>query len=166
MDDRIYLDNSATTRIDDDIIKEITNFIQYNYGNPSSIYKEARTAKNSIDIARTSVANLIGANEDEIYFTSGGTESNNWAIKGIVSKNKTKGKHIITSKIEHHAILNVCEYLEENGYEVTYLDVDECGFVKKEELEKHIRKDTVLVSIMLANNEIGTIQPLMPVHCI
>ena len=160
MDDRIYLDNSATTRVDDDILAEIANFIQDNYANPSSIYKEARTVKNKIDIARKSVANLIGAREDEIYFTSGGTESNNWAIKGIVSKNQSKGGHIITSKIEHHAILNVCEYLKDNGYEITYLDVDEYGFVKKEELEKHIRNDTVLVSIMLANNEIGTIQPI------
>lgn len=160
MDSRIYLDNSATTRVDDDILAEITSFIQDNYGNPSSIYKEARTVKNKIDISRKSIANLIGAKEDEIYFTSGGTESNNWAIKGIVSKNKSKGRHIITSKIEHHAVLNVCEYLEDDGYEITYLDVDEYGFVKKEELEKHIRKDTVLVSIMLANNEIGTIQPI------
>lgn len=160
MDSRIYLDNSATTRVDDDILAEITSFIQDNYGNPSSIYKEARTVKNKIDISKKSIANLIGAKEDEIYFTSGGTESNNWAIKGIVSKNKSKGRHIITSKIEHHAVLNVCEYLEDYGYEITYLDVDEYGFVKKEELEKHIRKDTVLVSIMLANNEIGTIQPI------
>ena len=154
---RIYLDNAATTKVDDDILNEITKYFNIEYANPSSIYKESRTVQNAIDKARSSVAKLINANSDEIYFTSGGTESDNWAIQCVKNKNK---KHIITSKIEHHAILNTCKYMQESGHNVTYLDVDKNGFINPQTLEENITKNTSIVSIMTANNEIGTIQPI------
>ncbi|MGP1488726.1 MAG: cysteine desulfurase family protein [Peptoanaerobacter stomatis] len=154
---RIYLDNAATTKVDDDILNEITKYFNIEYANPSSIYKESRTVQNAIDKARSSVAKLINANSDEIYFTSGGTESDNWAIQCVKNENK---KHIITSKIEHHAILNTCKYMQESGHNVKYLDVDKNGFINPQTLEENITKNTSIVSIMTANNEIGTIQPI------
>ncbi|EHL13027.1 hypothetical protein HMPREF9629_00327 [Peptoanaerobacter stomatis] len=155
---RIYLDNAATTRVDDDILNEITKYFNVEYANPSSIYKESRTVQNAIYKARSSIAKLINASDDEIYFTSGGTESDNWAIQCVKNENK---KHIITSKIEHHAILNTCKYMKASGLNITYLDVDKSGFINPQTLEENITKDnTSIVSIMTANNEIGTIQPI------
>jgi len=135
-------------------------FFTENYGNASAIYSVGAKAKEALTNARTKVAELIGANTDEIYFTAGGSEADNWALKATAELLKDKGKHIITSKIEHHAILHTCEYLEKNGFEVTYLDVDSDGIVSPEAVEKAIRPDTILVSIMFANNEIGTIEPI------
>lgn len=160
MNEIIYLDNAATTQLDKSVFEEMQPyFIEY-YGNPSSVYSIASESKKAVDKARERVAKTIGALDREIYFTNGGTESDNWAIKGIAEAYADKGKHIITSKIEHHAVLHTCEYLEKQGYEITYLNVDEDGLISLEELEKSIRKDTILVSIMFANNEIGTIQPI------
>lgn len=160
MNEIIYLDNAATTQLDKSVFEEMQPyFIEY-YGNPSSVYSIASDSKKAVDKARERVAKTIGALDREIYFTNGGTESDNWAIKGIAEAYADKGKHIITSKIEHHAVLHTCEYLEKQGYEITYLNVDEDGLISLEELEKSIRKDTILVSIMFANNEIGTIQPI------
>jgi cysteine desulfurase len=156
----IYLDNAATTQLDQAVFDEMKPyFIEY-YGNPSSVYSIASDTKKAINIARDRVAQSIGADTSEIYFTNGGTESDNWAIKGIAESYGNKGKHIITTKIEHHAILHTCDYLEKQGYEITYLNVDENGLINIEELEKSIRNDTILISIMFANNEIGTIEPI------
>lgn len=157
---RIYLDHAATTAVRKEVLDTMLPCFSQNYGNPSSIYEIAREAKSLIDNARKQVATAIGAEEKEIYFTAGGSESDNWAIKGIAESYKDKGKHIITSSIEHHAVLHTCQYLEKNGYEVTYLPVDEDGKIKIEDLEKAIRPDTILISIMFANNEIGTLQPI------
>ncbi|PXV96012.1 cysteine desulfurase [Lachnotalea glycerini] len=156
----IYLDNAATTQLDENVFEEMKPYFVEHYGNPSSVYSIASESKKAIDIARERVANSIGAEVSEIYFTNGGTESDNWAIKGIAENYVNKGKHIITTKIEHHAVLHTCEYLEKQGYEITYLNVDEDGLVNIEELEKSIRPDTILISIMFANNEIGTIEPI------
>ncbi|MFA9375198.1 MAG: cysteine desulfurase NifS [Lachnotalea sp.] len=156
----IYLDNAATTQLDEAVFNEMKPYFIEHYGNPSSVYSIASDTKKAIDFARERVAQSIGANNSEIYFTNGGTESDNWAIKGIAESYENKGKHIITTKIEHHAILHTCEYLEKRGYEITYLDVDEFGFINIEDLEKSIRSDTILISIMFANNEIGTIEPI------
>lgn len=160
MNEIIYLDNAATTQLDEAVFKEMQPYFVEFYGNPSSVYSIASESKKAINLARERIANTIGALDREIYFTNGGTESDNWAIKGIAECYADKGKHIITSKIEHHAVLHTCEYLEKKGYEVTYLNVDENGFIDLEELEKSIRNDTILISIMFANNEIGTIQPI------
>lgn len=157
---RIYLDHAATTAVRKEVLDTMLPCFSQNYGNPSSIYEIAREAKSLIDNARKQVATAIGAEEKEIYFTAGGSESDNWAIKGIAESYKDKGKHIITSSIEHHAVLHTCQYLEKNGYEVTYLPVDEDGKIRIEDLEKAIRPDTILISIMFANNEIGTLQPI------
>jgi cysteine desulfurase len=160
MNEIIYLDNAATTQLDKEVFEEMQPyFIEY-YGNPSSVYSIASESKKAVNKARERVAKTIGALDREIYFTNGGTESDNWAIKGIAEAYADKGKHIITSKIEHHAVLHTCEYLEKQGYEITYLNVDEDGLISLEELEKSIRKDTILISIMFANNEIGTIEPI------
>ncbi len=160
MDKLIYLDNAATTSLKPEVLKEMMPYLEENYANPSSIYGFAQKAKKAMEDARTAIAGLIGAKPKEIYFTSGGSEGDNWALQGAVQQLKDKGKHIITSKIEHHAILHTCEFLEKSGYEVTYLDVDENGFVTPEQVEAAIRPDTVLISIMFANNEIGTIEPI------
>ena len=159
-DKTIYMDNSATTPTRKEVVEEMIPYMTENFGNPSSIYELGKTSKHAIDKARKKVADVIGAEENEIYFTSGGTESDNWAIKGIAFANKNKGKHIITSSIEHHAVLHTCLWLEGQGFEVTYLPVDKYGMVSPEELKNAIRTDTILISIMLANNEIGTIQPV------
>ena len=160
MGKEIYLDNAATTRVRPEVAKVMIEHLEEAYGNPSSIYKIARENKKIVDENREKVAKAINAEVSEIYFTGGGSESNNWALKGIVESYKNKGKHIITTNVEHHAVLHVCEYLETIGYEVTYLEVDEKGNISLEDLKNAIRKDTVLISIMFANNEIGTINPV------
>ena len=155
-----YFDNSATTRIKEEVLTEMFPYLSREYGNPSSLYSIGRKAKRAIEEARKRVASLINCKPEEIYFTSCGSESDNSALKGIAYANKNKGKHIITSKIEHPAILHSCQNLENKGFEVTYLDVDKDGFVNLETLENSIRPDTILISIMFANNEIGTIEPI------
>ena len=154
----VYLDHAATTPVDERVLNKMLPFFSLCYGNPSSMYEIGRNNKRVIEEARNKIAREINAKSKEIYFTSCGTESDNLAIKGVVYANQKNGKHIITSKIEHPAILNACKSLEKQGYEVTYLNVDNKGFVKLEELENCIREDTILISIMSANNEIGTIQ--------
>lgn len=156
----IYLDNAATTQVYPEVFDAMKPYFTEYYGNPSAIYTFAGEAKKAVAKAREIIANGIHAKEEEIYFTAGGSESDNWALKATAEFYQNKGKHIITTKIEHHAILHTCEYLEKNGYEVTYVDVDENGRVKLDELEAAIRPDTILISVMAANNEIGTIQPL------
>ncbi len=156
----IYLDHAATTATDPQVIDAMLPYFHENYGNPSSIYSISRTTRNAIENARGILANALGADPKEIVFTSGGSESDNFAIKGIAQALKDKGNHIITSQIEHHAVIYTCKYLEKNGYDVTYLPVDNNGIVKLDELEKAIRPDTILITIMHANNEIGAIQPI------
>lgn len=156
----IYLDNAATTKMDDTVFEEMIPYLKDNYGNPSSAYKIGRDNKEIIENARKEVAEILNANPSEIYFTSGGSEADNMALKGIALGNIDKGKHIITSKIEHPAVLDTCKELEREGFEISYIGVDEKGIVDLTELEDKIRKDTILISIMLANNEIGTIQPI------
>lgn len=156
----IYLDNAATTAARSEVVAAMLPYFSEKFGNPSSIYQFAAENKDVIDDARKVIADTLGAKPDEIYFTAGGSESDNWALISTAQAYRNKGNHIITSKIEHHAILHTCEYLETQGYEVTYLDVDENGFVKPEELEEAIREETILISIMYANNEIGTIEPI------
>ncbi len=156
----IYLDNAATTQVSEEVLNEMLPFFRQTYSNPSAIYSFAGEGKKAVDLARERTAELIGAKVEEIYFTGGGSESDNWALKAAAEAYSSKGKHIITGKIEHHAILHTCEYLEKQGYEVTYLDVDEDGKISLEELKAAIRPDTILVSVMMANNEIGTIEPI------
>ena len=156
----VYMDNAATTFVDKRVFEAMTPYLTYNGFNPSSIYDGAQDVHANLDKAREVIAHTLNASEKEIYFTSCGTESDNWAIKGVAYANKDKGKHIITSKIEHHAVLHSMNALEKMGYEVTYLGVDENGLVSLKELEEAIRPDTILVSIMYANNEIGTIEPI------
>lgn len=156
----IYLDNAATTRVLPEVFDAMKPYFTEYYGNPSAIYTFAGTAGNGVAHAREAIASVIGAKPEEIYFTAGGSESDNWAIKATAEAYATKGKHIITSKIEHHAVLHTTQWLEKQGYEVTYLDVDEYGVVDLEQLKAAIRPDTILISIMAANNEIGTIEPL------
>jgi len=160
MEKIIYLDNGATTKVDDRVLKKMIPYFRINYGNPSSMYFLGRSNKRAIEEARQTVASCIGANSKEIYFTSCGSESDNLALKGIAYANKHRGRHIITSKIEHPAILNTCKTLERQGFNITYLNVDKNGFINLEELENLIRVDTILISIMYANNEIGTIEPI------
>lgn len=158
-----YFDNSATTRIKEEVLTEMFPFLSREYGNPSSLYSIGRKSKRAIEEARKRVASLINCNSEEIYFTSCGSESDNTALKGIAYANQNKGKHIITSKIEHPAILHSCQNLEKKGFEVTYLDVDKDGFVNLQTLENSIRQDTILISVMFANNEIGTIEPIQEI---
>lgn len=162
----IYLDNAATTQVYPEVLEAMTPFFTEYYGNPSSIYTFAGKASEAVNKARGILAQGINARADEIYFTGGGSESDNWALKATAEAYQDKGKHIITTKIEHHAILHTCEYLEKKGFEVTYLDVDEYGMVKLDELKKAIRPDTILISVMMANNEIGTIQPIAEIGAI
>lgn len=156
----IYLDNAATTQMAKAVEKAMKPYLRENFGNASTIYNYGEEARAAIEKARRTIAESLDAKPTEIYFTSGGSESDNWAIKGIAGVCKQKGRHIITSKIEHHAVLNSCEYLERLGYEVTYLDVDENGMVLPEEVIRAIRPDTTLITIMFGNNEIGTIEPI------
>lgn len=160
MEKLIYLDNAATTQVYPEVFEEMKPYFTEYYGNPSSVYQFAQESKNKVERAREEIAEMLNAKPEEIYFTGGGSESDNWALVATAETYAKKGKHIITSKIEHHAILHTCEYLESRGYEVTYLDVDENGLIDLEQLEKSIREDTILISIMSANNEIGTIQPI------
>ena len=157
---KIYLDNAATTRMYPEVLESMMPYLTENYANPSSIYSFAGEANKAVNKARKTLAGVINAKPEEIYFTGGGSESDNCAIKAVAEAYEKKGKHIITTKIEHHAILHTCEYLEKKGCEVTYLNVDENGSVILEELEAAIRPDTILISVMMANNEIGTIQPI------
>ncbi len=156
----IYMDNAATTQVKEAVLQSMLPFFREIYGNPSADHAFAREAKEAVEKARVKNASLIGAKTDEIFFTSGVSESDNWALKAVAEANESKGKHIITSKIEHHAILHTCEYLKKKGYDITYLDVDEDGKIRLDELEKSIRNDTILISVMAANNEIGTIEPI------
>lgn len=160
MDKLIYLDHAATTKVDPRVLQEMLPYFTENFGNPSAFYSIAREAKNVVEESREVIAKAINADPAEIYFTAGGTESDNWALISTAEAYASKGKHIITSTIEHHAILHTCKYLEKKGYEVTYVDVDEDGIIKLEELKAAIRPDTILISIMAANNEIGSLQPL------
>ena len=164
----VYADNSATTALSPKVLEKMMPYLTEVYGNPSSIYTIGAKAKAAVETARENIAkNLGAANPNEIYFTSGGSESDNWALKGVCHALKAKGKkHIITSKFEHHAILHTCEALEKEGFEVTYLDVYENGIVHPEDVENAIREDTAIVSIMYANNEIGTIQPISEIGAI
>ena len=162
----IYLDYSATTPVKKEVFESMMPFFTEEYGNPSSLYKKGRTAKEHITIARKQVADLIGASENGIFFTSGGTEADNWAVKGIAEARKNKGNHIITTKIEHHALLHTCEHLEKQSYEVTYLSVDKNGLIDLQELKDAIKPTTILISIMFVNNEVGTIQPIKEIGAI
>ena len=156
----IYLDNAATTKTAPEVVEAMIPYFTEHYGNPSSVYSFASHNKEVISQQREIIANAIGAAANEIYFTAGGSESDNWALKETANAYQNKGKHIITTKIEHHAILHTAQYLEKQGFEVTYLDVDEKGRVKLDDLKQAIRPDTILISVMFANNEIGTIQPI------
>jgi cysteine desulfurase len=155
-----YFDHAATTATKDEVLREMLPYYSLNYGNPSSMYSIGRKARKAVEDARRKVAYAIGAKPKEIYFTSGGSESDNLALKGVAHANKNRGNHIITSKIEHPAVLNSCKCLEKEGFRVTYINVDEYGFIKLDELENSICNQTILISIMFANNEIGTIQPI------
>lgn len=156
----IYLDNAATTKVNEKVLESMMPYFSEIYCNPSAAYSFATKGRIAIEEARNHAAKLIGASDMEIYFTSGGSESDNWAIKAVAESFSDKGKHIITTKIEHHAVLHTCEYLERHGFDITYLNVDDDGKVRLDELEKAIRDDTILISVMTANNEIGTIQPV------
>ncbi len=156
----IYLDNAATTKVRKEVLDEMLPYFSECFTNPSSIYLPSRMVSKKVEEARSVIASTIGASKDEIYFTSGGSESDNWAIKKIMIGRMNKGKHLITTKVEHHAILESAKYLEELGFEVTYLNVDKDGLISLEELENAIRPDTIMVSVMAANNEIGTVMPL------
>lgn len=160
MKDLIYLDNAATTKVRPEVVDAMVPYFTEHYGNPSSVYKFATESKNAVDDAREIIAKSLNAEAKDIYFTAGGSESDNWALKATAEAYKSKGKHIITSSIEHHAILHTCDYLKEQGYDITYVGVDENGIIKLDELEQAIREDTILISVMFANNEIGSIQPI------
>ena len=156
----IYLDNAATTKTAPEVVEAMLPYFSELYGNPSSVYQFSQKSKEAIAASRETIAGALGAKPEEIYFTAGGTEADNWAIKAAAEAYRAKGNHIITSKIEHHAVLHTCQWLEKQGYEVTYLDVDESGIVKLDQLKKAVRPETILISIMFANNETGTIQPV------
>ncbi len=160
MKTNIYFDNAATTPVRKEVYNEILPYFMQYYGNASSVYNIARESKKALEKARQQVAEALNADAEEIYFTAGGSESDNFALKGVAEAMQKKGKHIITTQIEHHAILHTCEYLQQRGFEITYLPVDEYGKIRLEDLKKAIREDTILISVMFANNEIGTIQPI------
>ena len=156
----IYLDHAATTALDSRVLSEMLPFFGEKFGNPSSVYTFASGNREAVNNSRRIIAETLGAKPAEIYFTAGGSESDNWAIKGAAFANRDKGKHIITTKIEHHAVLHTTEYLSEQGFDITYLDVDENGIISPYDLKQAIRPDTILISVMFANNEIGSIQPI------
>lgn len=160
MEHPVYFDNAATTQMSQEVIEAMEPYLRENFGNASTAYQAGEVCKKVLEETRETIAWSLDAKPAEIFFTSGGSESDNWAIKGIAGAYKEKGKHIITDKIEHHAVLNSCSYLEKLGYEVTYLDVDETGFLNPEQVKNAIRPDTTLISVMFANNEIGTIEPI------
>ena len=159
----IYLDNAATTKMSEEVKEAMDPYLEEKFGNASTMYGYGETSRQALEKARKTIAGTLEAKPSEIFFTSGGSESDNWAVKCIAGEYKHKGKHIITSKIEHHAILNSCKYLEELGYEVTYLDVDEYGMVSPEAVYHAIREDTTLITIMFGNNEVGTIEPVFSI---
>jgi cysteine desulfurase len=159
----IYMDHAATTYVKPEVLKEMIPYFTEHFGNPSSLYSISRDTQMAIDEARGRVAKAINAEREEIFFTGGGSEADNWALKGIAFANRHRGNHIITTKIEHHAILHACEFLERNGFEVTYLPVDEYGMISLEDLKNAITDKTILVSVMFANNEIGTIEPIQEI---
>ena len=157
----IYMDNAATTSVKPEVVESMLPYFTEEYANPSSIYNFAQKTKNAVEDARAVIADMLSADKpNEIYFTAGGSESDNWALKAAAETFKDKGNHIITTKIEHHAILHTCEWLSKHGYEVTYLDVDEHGLVDTEEFRAAIRDNTIIASVMFANNEIGSVQPI------
>ncbi|EPY2271520.1 cysteine desulfurase NifS [Clostridium sporogenes] len=160
MNKQVYMDYSATTYTKPEVLEEMLPFFTENFGNPSSLYSFSDKTKKAVNLARERVAKVLNAEKNEIFFTSGGSEADNWALKGIAYANKNKGNHIITTKIEHHAILHTAQFLEKEGFKVTYLPVDEEGFVSVEDVKTAITDETILVSIMFANNEIGTIEPI------
>lgn len=160
MDKKVYMDYAATTYTKPEVLEEMIPYFTKSFGNPSSLYSMSDTPRKAVDEARGKLAKAINAEKNEIFFTAGGSESDNWILKGIAFGNKNKGNHIITTSIEHHAVIHACNFLEQNGFEVTYLNVDEYGFISIEELEKSIKDTTILVSVMFANNEVGTIQPI------
>ena len=162
----IYLDNAATTKTAPEVVEAMLPYFTEYYGNPSSIYELAGESKKAINEGREKIANVLGAKTNEIYFTAGGSEADNWALKATFEAYKDKGNHIITTKIEHHAILHTCEWLEKQGAKITYLDVDENGIIRLEDLEKSITPETILISVMAANNEIGSIQPIKEIGMI
>ena len=162
----IYLDNAATTKTAQEVVDAMLPYFTENYGNPSSIYDLGTKSKEAITKGREQIAEVLGAKSEEIYFTAGGSEADNWALKATFEAYKNKGNHIITTKIEHHAILHTCEYLEKRGAKITYLDVDENGVVDLDQLQKAITPETILISVMFANNEIGTIQPIKEIGMI
>ena len=166
MNKLIYLDNAATTKLSQEVLQEMLPYFTEYYENPSAIYSYAGEARKAVSRARETVASIIGAKTEEIYFTAGGSESDNWALVGVAESYQEKGKHIITTTIEHHAILHTCDYLEKKGFEISYVNVDEDGVVKLDELKAAIRPDTILISVMAANNEIGTIEPLKEIGAI
>lgn len=160
MKEIIYMDNSATTPMKQEVLDEMLPYFNEKYGNPSSVYSLGSYSRVAVDTAREKIGGAINGENREIFFTAGGTEADNWALKGIAYANKNKGNHIITSKVEHHGILHTCEYLEKQGFQVTYLDVDKYGVIDLKQLKESIKGETILISIMFANNEIGTIQPI------
>ena len=162
----IYLDNAATTKVRPEVVEAMLPFYTEFYGNPSAVYEFSTPCKEALAKARETVANALGAKDNEIYFTNGGSESDNWALKATYEAYKSKGNHIITTKIEHHAILHTCEWLEKQGAKITYLDVDENGVVDLDQLQKAITPETILISVMAANNEIGTLQPIKEIGAI
>ena len=162
----IYADHAATTALSDTALKAMTPYFQQQYGNPSSLYRFAQEAKSDLEQARAEIAACLGAKPEEIYFTSGGTEADNWALKGVAELRQKKGKHIITTAIEHHAVLHTAQWLEKQGYEVTYLPVDSQGRVDPDAVKAAIRPDTILISVMAANNEIGTVEPIAEIGAI
>ena len=166
MDRSIYIDYASTTYLKEEVLNEMIPYLTKHFGNPSSAHSMSREVKKAIFDAKVKTAKAINAGRDEIFFTSGGSEANNWALKGVAFRNKDKGNHIITTEIEHHSILNTCKYLEEQGFKVTYLPVDEKGIVSTKDLIKAINKDTILVSIMFANNEVGSIQKIKEIGAI
>lgn len=166
MKEFVYLDNAATTKVRPEVVEAMLPYFTEIYGNASAVYDFGQKCKQAIEDARETIGSSIGTRASNIYFTAGGSESDNWALKGVAEAYKDKGKHIITTKIEHHAILHTCAYLEQQGYEVTYLDVDADGLVSPEDVKKAIRPDTILISVMFANNEIGTIEPIEEIGAI
>lgn len=166
MKEFVYLDNAATTKVRPEVVEAMLPYFTEIYGNASAVYDFGQKCKQAIEDARETIGSSIGTKASNIYFTAGGSESDNWALKGVAEAYKDKGKHIITTKIEHHAILHTCAYLEQQGYEVTYLDVDAAGLVSPEDVKKAIRPDTILISVMFANNEIGTIEPIEEIGAI
>ena len=166
MKEFVYLDNAATTKVRPEVVEAMIPFFTEIYGNASAVYDFGQKCKQAIEDARETIGSSIGTRASNIYFTAGGSESDNWVLKGVAEVYKDKGKHIITTKIEHHAILHTCAYLEQQGYEVTYLDVDADGLVSPEDVKKAIRPDTILISVMFANNEIGTIEPIEEIGAI